>query len=115
MKGRRLMRSYIRPPRRAGPVSTLVVLQLLLSGRTFAQSISGPLTIDNSNKATYQNGDITVTGGVITIAVPITFNSLTVQSGGAITHPAGPTNALNLTITHDATINTGGVIDASGL
>lgn len=96
-------------------VSAITLLLLLAAGCVSAQTnIGGPLTIDNSNKATYQNQDIVVTGGVVTIAVPITFNSLTVNNGATITHPAGPTNALNLTITTNATILFGGAISADG-
>ena len=71
--------------------AVLATIFAVTSG-AFALDISGPLTIDNGNKATYQNQDIVVLGGVITISVPITFNSLLVKNGGQITHPVGPTN-----------------------
>jgi hypothetical protein len=91
---------------------TLLVLPMHSLAQT---NIAGPLTIDATNKANYENRHIVVTGGVVTINTPLNLISLTIRNGATVTHAAQLDQGLRLTIAGDLTVQTGGAINVTGL
>jgi len=97
-----------------------------VSGTVSTYVYSGPLldiVIDDSNVASYQNSDWIISNyervsTATTNAIPI--NSLTVKTGGILTHqpckllPAPACYRVNLLIAGNATIEKGGTIDVRG-
>ena len=106
---------YVRQTNRSVWLLSLLALLTLCTGQVaHALNVSGPLTINSSNSSTYTNQDIVVTAGVVTIDTPLSINSLIVKFGATITHTAGATAGLQLTVANNANINQGGAIDVSG-
>lgn len=99
-------------------VSLLVLFCLLLAGAElpgFAQYyiFRQDATID-ANDPTYENLDIIVDRCTVTINGTHSFDSLTVQNSGVVTHSANPAVPLVLVIAYDAAITTGSRLDVSG-
>ncbi len=95
-------------------LSLLALLTICVAQTAQALNVSGPLTINSSNSSTYTNQDIVVTAGVVTIDTPLSINSLIIKYGATITHTAGASAGLQLTVANNANINLGGAIDVSG-
>ncbi len=100
--------------KRFHPLLLCLLFIIGASCSALALNISGPLTINTDNAATYTNKDIVVTSGIVTIDTQLTINSLILQNGAVITHTAGSIAGLQLTVTNDANINAGGAINLNG-
>lgn len=79
-----------------------------------AMTITVPTTIA-AGDASYDWRDITVSGTTLTIDGTHSFRSLTLQSGGVVTHPAydGAAHSLVLTVTNAVSIDASSRIDVS--
>lgn len=69
------------------------------------------------NSSDYAGDDIVVNACVVTIdcaSGPTNYRSLTINSGGIVTHPVASTAGLRLGTTQGVTIQTGGAIDVTG-
>ncbi|MFT6816858.1 MAG: UDP-3-O-[3-hydroxymyristoyl] glucosamine N-acyltransferase [Myxococcota bacterium] len=74
--------------------------------------LSIPMTIGLGD-TTYECTDLVVSS-TVTVSGTHHFRSLTVQSGGNVTHAAGELDGVLLTISHNLDVRTGGSINVSG-
>ena len=96
---------------------TALALTLPLAG-AHAALISTNTTLAPGD-TTYEGANLIVSNCTLTVNGPHSFTSLLVTSNGVVTHSSAPagdaSNSLNLTITQDATVETGSRIDVSAL
>ncbi|HVR44514.1 MAG TPA: Ig-like domain-containing protein [Thermoanaerobaculia bacterium] len=78
--------------------------------------VTGDLTIDESNAATYEDQTLIVASGTITLVGPRSFARLVVLDGARITHPATTAAAIHRLELEAETLYVacGGAIDATG-
>jgi hypothetical protein len=63
---------------------------------------------------TYENYDVTVNGVQLTVACAHSFNSLRLINGATLTHPAGDTVGVYLTVAHNVLVDTTSHINVVG-
>lgn len=71
-------------------------------------------TIIGCGDMSYEGQDIVVDGATLTINCDHAFNSLSVVNNGRVTHAAGQTEGIRLTISTDVTVGATSSIDVSG-
>ena len=95
----------------------LLLVLLLMSGTQLANALSVTFTTDttiDTGTTTYEGYDVIVHGATVTINGTHSFNSLTVESNGLVTHAQGLVGGLSLSIATTVTINSGSSISADG-
>ena len=84
-----------------------------LSARAATETITTPTLID-AGDTSHDNNDLVIVGTTVTINGSHPFHSLALQSGAVVTHTAGLTAGLKLTVAQNVTIDAGAKIDVSG-
>ncbi len=91
-----------------------LALPVFAATKTFDTTTPAAMRLIDSSDATYEGYDIVVSGVTVTINGTHAFASLTVQSGGSVTHAPGLVGGMNLNIAGTVKINSGCYINLTG-
>ncbi len=95
---------------------TLLCSLLLMGGAQIVRAATVTFTTNttiDTNTLTYEGYDVIVHGCTVTINGAHSFQSLTIESNGIVTHAQGLVGGMNLTIAGNVTVNVGSSISAN--